>query len=125
MIIGNKHFQEDDFKDVNIVILGLSEESSGNAIFDMLSTVFSKVATKKERLAALEQNDVPSEYIEEEVTNMCNLSQGILEQGSNKRLIDLVSALMETTKSFRKAAELLILSEEDIAICAEHFDINS
>lgn len=56
---------------------------------------------------------------------MCNLSQGVLEQGANKRLIDLVAALMETTKSFTKAAALLNLSEEDIAVCAEHFDTNS
>lgn len=79
----------------------------------------------KDKSAALEQNNVPCEYIEGEVTNMCNLSQGVLEQGANKRLIDLVAALMETTKSFTKAAALLNLSEEDIAVCSEHFDTNS
>lgn len=49
---------------------------------------------------------------------MCNPSQGVLEQGANKRLIDLVSALMETTKSSRK-------TQGDIAVYAGHFNTNS
>lgn len=128
-ILGNKKFPAQDYHHINIVIVGLSKKATNNAVLDMLSTVFSTIATKEEKLAALEQNDVPCEYIEEEVNHMCNLSQGVLDlgiqQGANKRLIDLVSALMETTNSFARAAELLNLSEEDIAICADYFDVNS
>lgn len=60
---------------------------------------------------------------------MCNLSQGVLEQGieqgSTNRLIELVSRLVKTTGSFRAAAEMLELSEKDIEICSQHFDIDS
>lgn len=128
---------------INVVMVGLSNNPTENALVNLLSTVLSGQATQAEKAAALRKNSVPCKNLEGEVMSMCNLSQAVLQEGIEKgikqglakghaeghaegiqnQLIKSVKALMETTESFDEAVALLRLTPEEIKIVKEQMDI--
>ena len=57
------------------------------------------------------------------MTTMCEIARKIYKKGSDEQLFRSVKALMETTKSFTIAVEMLKLSQEDIDLCKGEFNI--
>ena len=57
------------------------------------------------------------------MATMCEIARKRCKKGSDEQLVKSVKALMETTKSFTMAVEMLKLSQEDIDLCKREFNI--
>ena len=90
------HLTKDDIVDnqqwkgnldlLNIIMIGIGEEvpgrEEGYELHRLLGAVFSKKLTLEEKLNILQEYDVPvEEEFRKDVNEMCNLGEGILEDG--------------------------------------------
>ncbi|WP_289183948.1 hypothetical protein [uncultured Dubosiella sp.] len=92
-VAGNVKLKKSDYDLMTGILLWLGDPGSEkyDGIYKLLHTLLSnKVKEPKKRQVLEEEFHIPmSEKMEKEVSEMCNLSQGILEQGMEKqRLID-------------------------------------
>ena len=124
-LLGTTKLSAVDYDLINVVMVGLSKTPTENAVVNMLSTVFSPQSTEDEKIAALVENNVPCEYdIQKEVTEMCNLSQSVSQNGKMEQLFLMVEKVMPKFKSFDEAVKFLELPPDQIAICKQHFNIS-
>ena len=83
--MGNYHEQRQNYDLMDIVILGLGDdgEKSNSELVDMLTVLFSDKLNPEEKKRRLteEYNIAMTREIDEEVDNMCNLSEGIYRKG--------------------------------------------
>ena len=75
-----------DLMRVFILRLGAEGENSENEVIRLLSNLFSteKTAEEKKRILSEDFHIAMTEEIDEEVSSMCNLSEGIFEEGMAK-----------------------------------------
>ena len=108
--------QNYDLLSVVMICLGRPEESGRADILKLLDVLLSSETGQGEKRRILEEEfDIPmTEHMEQEVSLMCNLSQGILEKGVDKANLSAIRALMETAGvSIEKAMDLLKIEERE------------
>lgn len=124
-----------DLLSVVMICLGQPEQGGEADVLKLLDVLLSEETEQSEKCRILQEEfDIPmTEYLNEEVSLMCNLSQGILEKGieqgiergvkqgiergiekgRKETLLSTVSALMETSGvSVEQAMDLLQIPEE-------------
>jgi len=137
-VLGNANFSKEDYDLLNVVMVGLNDTASINPLVKVLSTVFSHDATLGDKRDVLERNGIPFEGdIEEDLSSMCNLSQGVLEQGiqqgvqqgvqqgESNAFLKCVKSLMQNGIAFSDAVRMLNMSAHLIEFCKKELDITT
>lgn len=116
-IIGNAHEKTAMYDKLQIILVCLGKEKSDSHLLNMLGDLLSDDLSKREKRARLENYNIKlTRQLEGRMSEMCNLSQGVLEKGLEKGLeqglerkeLENIKALMENMKiSAEKAMELL------------------
>ena len=124
------HLTKDDIVDnqkwkgnldlLNIIMIGIGEEvpgrEEGYELHRLLGAVFSKKLTLEEKLNILQEYDVPvEEEFRKDVNEMCNLGEGILEDGI---AIGLEKGQAELIRNMHKngltAEQIAAVTDKDI-----------
>ena len=112
---------------INLIMIGISndlaEQGETTELLRFLGTLFSKGLTTDERISIMEEEyDIPSQVLGKDVVNMCNLGEGILEQGieqgliegEEKKLLDQIAKKLAKGKSIAQIADECEETEERI-----------
>ena len=112
---------------INLIMIGISndlaEQGETTELLRFLGTLFSKGLTTDERISIMEEEyDIPSQVLGKDVVNMCNLGEGILEQGieqgliegEEKKLLDQITKKLAKGKSVAQIADECEETEERI-----------
>ena len=89
-VLHGKPFRHGPLNQINIFLVGVPsvvpEAGEGNALFRFLGTLFSRSmkAAEKTRIMETEFGIAMQKTVESEVLGMCNLGQGIYEEGMEK-----------------------------------------
>lgn len=99
--------EEYDILDITVISLSKEFEKSGSDIIRLLGTIFMPMGSLEEKRRTLEDGfGIPmTEELKEDLTNMCNLGDGILEYGFNKG--EARGAIKEAIKLYRDELELM------------------
>ena len=106
VIHGSFEPKAEDYDILDITIVSLSKEftNSESELIKLLGTIFMPNQSLEEKKRALEDEfSIPmNRDLEEDLTNMCNLGDGILEYGENRgKILGFVEALRDDGKSDR------------------------
>jgi hypothetical protein len=101
---------------MSIVLVCLGKRSDEACLTDLLEVLLSSKVDPEEKLKILEEKySIPMTVeLEEEVINMCNLSEGVKEIGREENTIASIKKLMKNLKlSLEQAMNTLEIPEAD------------
>ena len=108
---GHKELREDyDLMSAIIICPDKKDRENFDGILKLVGTLLDDEVSKEEKYQVLteEYKIKVTDSIKREVSQMCNLSQGIVEKGIEKGLLKSISSLMKTMNlSPEKAMEAL------------------
>lgn len=125
-ILGSYHDQPAHYQLMNILLIMLGENTSQSELVELLRLIFKaeiSAATKRQQL----KTDYNIELIptdEKELTEMCNLSEGIYERGQLDRAIRLVIDMLKDSEPLEKIIRYSHLPAERIRELAEENGIS-
>jgi hypothetical protein len=105
-----------------IVMIYLGKDESSTGILRLLETLFISKKDAEEKLEILEKEfeiKVTKE-LEKEVSQMCNISKGVIEESRENTLVSSIKNLMENADwSIEQAMKMLGISEDEQPIYRE------
>lgn len=117
-LVGNAHADIASYDLISLVMLCLGPAAGGGEVevLKLLDVLLSAEVEpqKKQQVLQNEFNIPMTKKLAEEVSEMCNLSRGVMEKGRLNGLLDSVRALMDSAQiSAEKAMDMLKISKED------------
>lgn len=117
-LVGNAHADIASYDLISLVMLCLGSAAGGGEVevLKLLDVLLSAEVEpqKKQQVLQNEFNIPMTKKLAEEVSEMCNLSRGVMEKGRLNGLLDSVRALMDSAQiSAEKAMDMLKISKED------------
>ena len=101
-IIGNAHEKKENYDLITAIIICLGDKNheAGSGILRLLEVLLSSERDAEEKRHILQHDyDIPmTERIESEVSEMCNLSEGIEQRGIQKERLNSIQNLMKNLK---------------------------
>ena len=111
MLAGNPGIREKrenyDLMTILLLCLGSAKDETENRALELLNVLLSAEEKPEQKLRVLEHDfQIPvSQQFDKEVSQMCNLSQGILERGREEEKRETAITLFKMGMSIEKIAE--------------------
>ncbi len=121
-IIGNVKEKKKNYDLICPIIVALDNKGESEGLLRLLEVLFSKdeKSSEIERILTEEFDISMSSKLKGEISDMCNLSEGLIEKGKIDKTVEMLQNLMETMSiSFERATQLLKVPEEDIDMYKE------
>ncbi len=104
---------------INLVMIGISnhlaKQDDSHDLLRFLGALFSKGLTSDERISIMEEEyDISSQDLGKDVETMCNLGEGIWEDGMEEKLLEQISKKLAKGKSIAQIADECEETEERI-----------
>ena len=131
-LVGEAEYRPQDYDTIEVVMACLDDRNPGRSegALGMLEVLLSTRVTASEKIAYLEGECgiVMTEWLNERVINMCNLSQGAIEEGLKQglkqgrreeraRFLEVAAALVsDGTLALKDAAARFGFSEQEIRV---------
>ena len=127
-LVGEVEYRSQDYNTLDVVMACLDDQNPGRSegALGMLEVLLSTRMTASEKIAYLEDkcSIVVTEYLNERVIDVCNLSQGAIEEGRREgrreeraRFLEVaVSLVSDGTLALKDAAARFGFSEQEIRV---------
>lgn len=112
-VLGNRSYPSKSYEDFNFILVGLGDVNSTNHLVKALSGYFSDDTNKAEKLAYLQNAGVQTIKYEQEVHEMCNLSEGVKAHGKAELIYQFMS---NSSITFEEAVSQLGIPPEEAEI---------